>query len=386
MKTSTFFSVAIAAAATEASVLPRAAAAGGCPAVWTQITSDLTKLFVQSDGQCNDLARAAIRAVFHDCGTWAPSQGQTGGCDGSVFLSQEENSRAENRGLQTIAAQLKALAAMRQVGVADMIAFAGAHATLSCPLGPTCKTMIGRKDSSNAAPDESLLPAHANLTASQILPLMQDKGFSPADTAALVGAHSSSKQFFVQPALAGEPQDRTPGIWDVDFYSDTTTNPKGVFIFDSDKSLAADPSSGPTFKSFVGQQAQWNQAFADTFARLTLLGVNQAGLVDCTAALPPPRDSFPGANLPASAGASAAPSVAPSKASGIPKPSAPLSVPVSAPGIPKPSAPGLPKAPSNIPSLVPKASIPIPSPGEPFPTPSDRPGEGGRGGKPPKMI
>jgi hypothetical protein len=40
----------------------------------------------------------------------------------------------------------------------------------------------------------------------------------------------------------------------------------------------------------------WNVAFADTFSRLALLGVPQAGLVDCTSALPPPRDSFPGAN------------------------------------------------------------------------------------------
>jgi hypothetical protein len=266
MKSSTVFSVAYAAAIAEATVLPRADAAadaGGCPAIWTQVSSDLTKLFVQSDGQCNDLARAAVRATFHDCGTWNTAQGQTGGCDGSLFLSQEENSRPENKGLQTISAQLKALAAMRKVGVADMIAFAGAHATVSCPLGPTVKTLIGRKDSSKAAPNESLLPANASLTAAQILPLMADKGFSGPDTAALVGAHSSSKQFFVNPAQAGEPQDRTPGIWDVDFYSDTTTQPKGVFIFDSDKSLAADPSSGPAFKSFVGQQASVQLSHSD---------------------------------------------------------------------------------------------------------------------------
>lgn len=38
-----------------------------CPAVWTQISRDLTAKFL-SDGQCNPDARAAIRAVFHDCG------------------------------------------------------------------------------------------------------------------------------------------------------------------------------------------------------------------------------------------------------------------------------------------------------------------------------
>lgn len=171
-----------------------------------------------------------------------------------MFLSAEENSRSSNRGLQTISAALKGVAAQYKVGVADIIAFAGAHATVTCPLGPTCKTMIGRKDSANPGPD-ALLPASANLSATDILALMADKGFNGPDTAALVGAHSSSKQFFADVALAGAPQDTTPGIWDVAFYGQTTSKPAGVFVFASDASLAASPVSGPTFKSFVGQQA-----------------------------------------------------------------------------------------------------------------------------------
>jgi hypothetical protein len=38
-----------------------------CPAVWSQISKDLTQKFL-TNGQCNPDARAAIRAVFHDCG------------------------------------------------------------------------------------------------------------------------------------------------------------------------------------------------------------------------------------------------------------------------------------------------------------------------------
>jgi hypothetical protein len=115
--------------------------------------------------------------------------------------------------------------------------------------------MIGRKDSSNPAPDESLLPGNATLSADKIISLFADKGLSAADVAALVGAHTSAKQFFVDPSKAGEAQDRTPGVWDVDFYSDTTSKPAGVFVFQSDINLSQDPRSGPTFKSFVGQQA-----------------------------------------------------------------------------------------------------------------------------------
>jgi len=254
-------------------------------------------MFLQSNGQCNDDARAAVRAAFHDCGTWSKAQGNSGGCDGSLILSAQENARPENRGLQVISGKLMALATMRKVGVADIIAYAGSHATVTCPLGPTVKTMVGRKDSA-ATPNEALLPANATLSADQIISLMADKGFSAPDTSALVGAHTSAKQFFVDPTKAGESQDTTPGVWDVKFYSDTTTNPdpNGVFTFQSDKNLAADPRSGPTFKSFQGQQVRWNQAFADTFARLTVLGNGGQQLVDCTATLPKPRDTFPTKN------------------------------------------------------------------------------------------
>jgi hypothetical protein len=226
----------------------------GCPAVWTQISQDLTKMFLQADGQCNDAARAAVRAVFHDCGTWSKAQGNAGGCDGSLILSAEENAKAENRGLQAISTSVKELATRRKVGVADMLAYAGAHATVTCPLGPTVPIKIGRQDSAKAA-NIALLPGNATLSADVILSLFADKGFSPPEVAALVGAHSTSKQFFADPAKAGQPQDSTPGVWDVKFYSETTTTPKGVAVFPSDKSLAADRRSGPTFTSFVGQQA-----------------------------------------------------------------------------------------------------------------------------------
>lgn len=45
-----------------------------CPAVWSQISKELTAKFL-TDGQCNPTARAAIRAVFHDCGGKSSSLG-----------------------------------------------------------------------------------------------------------------------------------------------------------------------------------------------------------------------------------------------------------------------------------------------------------------------
>ena len=51
-------------------IAPRSGGNGGCPAVWSSISTQLNQMFL-TNGQCNDDARAAIRAMFHDCGTWS---------------------------------------------------------------------------------------------------------------------------------------------------------------------------------------------------------------------------------------------------------------------------------------------------------------------------
>jgi hypothetical protein len=83
---------------------------------------------VTAAGQCNDLARAAIRVAFHDCASWERRLGNGngtggGGCDGSLFLAGEYT-RAENAGLERSAPQLGAMAKGYGVGVADFFQFA----------------------------------------------------------------------------------------------------------------------------------------------------------------------------------------------------------------------------------------------------------------------
>jgi hypothetical protein len=56
-----------------------------CPAVGTQVKAELNTLFMTGN-QGNDLARAAIRAVFHDCGSWDDTEGLTGSCDVSIVV------------------------------------------------------------------------------------------------------------------------------------------------------------------------------------------------------------------------------------------------------------------------------------------------------------
>jgi len=113
---------------------PLVQARGGakCPPVWPAVNAELNRVFMTGN-KCNDLARAAIRAIFHDCGSWDTQQGFSGGCDGSLVLGVNpdvELNRGENRGLATVAAYLRDAAARFSVSVADMTVFAGSR----CPL------------------------------------------------------------------------------------------------------------------------------------------------------------------------------------------------------------------------------------------------------------
>ena len=167
------------------------ASANNCPAVWNQVSAKLTTMFLGSDGQCTDDARAAIRAAFHDCGTWNKAQGDHGGCDGSLILAKEYL-LPQSQPLEDISNKLLAVAQEFGVGVADVLQFAGAHAIVTCPGGPLVKTFIGRKDNATAGP-VTLLPG-VNDSGDSIFALFEDKGFDDVDLAALVGAHTSSKQ------------------------------------------------------------------------------------------------------------------------------------------------------------------------------------------------
>jgi hypothetical protein len=111
-----------------------------CPAVWSEISTALTAQFL-ADGECTDAARAAIRASFHDC--------FNGACDGSWILADECNNN-ENRGLAQLCGNLGNLAKQKEVGNADLIQFAAAHAIKTCPGGPTVPVKVGRTDSDQA--------------------------------------------------------------------------------------------------------------------------------------------------------------------------------------------------------------------------------------------
>ncbi|KAL1635369.1 hypothetical protein SLS56_001793 [Neofusicoccum ribis] len=266
--------------------------------VWSYISAELTFAFKGITGRCNKNARAAIRLGFHDAGTWSKATGR-GGADGSIALSGTEINRGENNGLQDIIGKMITWQKRYNVGMADLIQFAAVHAVVSCPLGPRIRFFVGRPDVKSAAPD-GLLPG-VNDSADKLISLFRDKTISPHELAALVGAHSTSQQFFVDTSKSGAPQDSTPGVWDTRFYNQTTSNttPKKVFRLKSDVVLAADPRISDEWAQFADNtngQKHWNEDYATAYTRLSLLGVNNINnLTECSKVLPIQLPIFPDA-------------------------------------------------------------------------------------------
>lgn len=267
-----------------------------CPKVWSKISKDLTKSFV-SGNQCTDLARGAIRYAFHDAATFSTKLPNvppaSGGADGSLLLNAGEIGRNDNRGLQNYHSFITGKYAEYQsegVGAADLVQFAGNHAVVSCPGGPTVMTLIGREDTSTASPD-GLLPAGFGKGSDHdtIFQLFSDKGFSAVELAALMGAHTASKSKAPQ-LPPGTSQDSTPGTWDVKYYSETYQPPPGVARFESDINLSSPNTTvGKEFQNFVDNQGKWNGNFASAMFKLGMLGISPDtynNFVDCTSALP----------------------------------------------------------------------------------------------------
>lgn len=238
--------------------------------VWKYIADDLERLFQGRSGRCTKWARYAIRMGFHDAGSWSvATEKQGGGADGSILLADGELSRGENTGLGDIAGVYRGVynkyrneLGFKQVTMADLIQMGANVATVVCPLGPRVRSWVGRKDSTTPAP-RNLLPSPF-ADANSLIQLFKDKTISPHGLIALLGAHTTSQQNVVDANRAGDPQDSTPGVWDVLYYQQTlgqVASPDRVFMFQSDLNLAKHPTTKKDFESFAGRggQGRWNQ-------------------------------------------------------------------------------------------------------------------------------
>jgi hypothetical protein len=183
-----------------------------------------------------------------------------------VVLAAGELGRAENKGLESIGAQMGAWYAAwhgaHGVGMADLIQMAAVVAAVVCPLGPRVRAFVGRNDSAVAAP-EGRLPAGESSDAEGLVKLFADKTIGVRELVALVGAHTTSVQRFVDVVKSGLPQDSTPGVWDVVFYNETAREepPAGVFRLPSDQALSRYPAAQESWQAFASSadgQTVWN--------------------------------------------------------------------------------------------------------------------------------
>ncbi|KAJ7684142.1 heme peroxidase [Mycena polygramma] len=241
-------------------------------------------------GRCNDAARASIRLAFHDAGTFSLALQAAGlpngAADGSMLADPAEVMRPDNNGLQSIVSLLQPLPGQFNVTPGDVLHLAGVLGVLACPGGPVIKTYIGRPAPKNIAPD-GLLP-NPNSAVKILTDRFADMGFSIRELMALIGAHSTGKQRFVDPALAESAFDSTVNIWDVRFYSETqsATAPPGTFRLNSDVNFSHNATTQKDYNRFVGKQDDWAEEYADAHEKMSLLGFNKNALTDCTELLP----------------------------------------------------------------------------------------------------
>ncbi|EME46791.1 hypothetical protein DOTSEDRAFT_33342 [Dothistroma septosporum NZE10] len=313
---STLLKAGIAAAIFTSSIASAAVAgqkrgsSSSCPAIWSQVASQLKRDF----NGCNDLARSAIRFAFHDAAGYSSSNPQyapaSGGADGSLLLNDVEVSRSTETPMKQKYRDPYLLPLYQKyksqgVGAADLVQFAGAVGIKSCPGGPTVKTVVGRIDSSTAAPQGTLPAAFGQGSDyNSLIQLWAAKGISPRELAALMGAHTVSMSFtneryHIPP---GGPQDSDPTVWDNNYFIQTQSQSSqrqaqnshtqgnnahsGVYSFDSDVNLSnATTECGQAFTEFANNLNAWNAEFPAAMQKMSLFGIDQgtaAGFVDCT--------------------------------------------------------------------------------------------------------
>jgi hypothetical protein len=110
------------------------------------------------------------------------------------------------------------------------------------------------------------------------------KGFSPVDLAALIGAHTTAKQRTTNSSAPPE-LDSTPGTWDNKYFAETMKG-RAPFTLPSDRSIAKNPITAGPFAAFALSKGAWDFAFVNAMKKMSMMGVDRRGLIDCTSALP----------------------------------------------------------------------------------------------------
>ena len=229
---------------------------------------------LQEIPNCNDPARAWIRASFHDCGTFDIKQ-SSGGCDGSL---QFEMDRRTNAGLSATVALYQSIQRdFPDTSMADIVALAGKLAVEKCS-GTTLKPFeFGRKDASQAN-NANLLP-NSTISSQGIIDVFVDKyGYSLEDAIALIGGgHSVARAHRANSEFDGN-LDPTPDRLDNAFFKMLLESPDafpGGARLPADANMAKDERFRPILEKFAQDDAALMTAFQRSFERMLDFGFKQ---------------------------------------------------------------------------------------------------------------
>ncbi|KAI8992985.1 lignin peroxidase isozyme [Trametes punicea] len=261
------------------------------------IRDDLQKNLFDG-GQCNAEAHESLRLTFHDAIAISPAleaQGifGGGGADGSIAIFSEiETNFHPNIGLDEIVEKQRPFIERHNLGVADFIQFAGAIDGLVPEPFHTPDQIFARlADASNGEFDEIL-------------------------TVWLLVAHTVAAANDVDPTIPGTPFDSTPGVFDSQFFLETTLKGtlfpgdgpnqgevesplRGELRLQSDFAIARDNRSACEWQSFINNQTKVHDMFQFVFHDLSILGQNISTLVDCTEVVPVPKPVIGHTHFPA---------------------------------------------------------------------------------------
>ncbi|KAJ4351781.1 uncharacterized protein N0V89_007124 [Didymosphaeria variabile] len=140
--------------------------------------------------------------------------------------------------------------------------------------GPVTSFYSGREDSFSASHRGSMPDAQTD--ARTMVDLFSKRNFSKIELVALAGAHTIGRQ------LDGTDMDSTAGVWDNKFYTETSGNSAPGSVA-ADTFMAQARETGEEWRTVGKTQKSFMRAFLPAMEKLSQLGNNKSGLVDCSA-------------------------------------------------------------------------------------------------------
>ncbi|KAF8910802.1 manganese peroxidase 1 precursor [Mucidula mucida] len=271
-------------------------------------------------GECGEEVHESLRLTFHDAITISRSTGLGGGADGSMFIfSDTEPNFHANLGIDEIVeAQRPFINAHNDtLTPGDFIQFAGAVGVSNCPGAPRLNFLLGGRPPATVLPPDLLVPEPFD-SVDKILARFDDAGgFTPAEVVALLASHTIAAADLVDPSIPGTPFDSTPNIFDSQVFIEvqmrgtlfpgTAGNQgevesaiAGELRLQSDNDFARDNQTSCEWQSFMTDHTKLQNDFKAAMLKLSLLGANQAEMVDCSDVIPvpPPLPASAGPHLP----------------------------------------------------------------------------------------